>query len=818
MAKPSRLSAKTLTLIKALLPQQHSDTEIARLTGVIPETVRQVRESMHTDRESTVVDQETTDRNSMNSEVPLPFDTPKLQGGAELQEREQDESSRKENIVEKSGDALAGKSMETSATTEKTAISGLSKTEDIDRVHSEAIRDMWHKTRGFLRRKNTSLPESMREHIGTISEDPSNAVAQRILDMRSNLFQRVSGAYQPPGSGKAAVEGGFPYTTDNPWQLLPTPRPVRTQPVNVPTRESGVRVPDASGDGDETRRMLFPEEASIRGRAGDVLVILNNATHQLGHDPQQWMQFLSTVLPATIQRLERERLGTRVMRTDAVLVALRRMPDVLVQHLGFPLAPWLRSYIEQERVINDDWLATLGSIGDTFSNGDQDALVLLRGITLWHELELLLLDEWKDPANLTDSDVPSGVLRLAAINCHNIAAQIARIDQNRQRDERGPDRRMYDVIRKLTRVSLAFSIKTAAVADKEVMHSIFQVLGLNGGTSKGSGKEKFDPRLAVLIDQLAQVPRAIALDDRPLAVSYLEASAAMARTVIKDRDIRTSAALFNSGVRLVAVRREGPTEKRLPSSRLRLLLNSLGLWWALRNDEPDVPRALGPGDGLDCCVNLFGAADDIGRSQLQEDHLLNLLVSLAKAVAAFVHSGQGSVTETDAARMENVWRSLGIGDASRGAAMPDYKSWLGLSREIVMRTAASLRYHESVPESSDGAALWSCHAIRTAYDNVYTEEMPEILDDVRQLLLGHLKDADEGVVKLFAGTYREFAEQSPAVAAGVVDESEWNAEWSTATRSIRREPCDNLTDAWYRVLVDLAQTIGEAGGLSSTAR
>lgn len=142
-----------------------------------------------------------------------------------------------------------------------------------------------------------------------------------------------------------------------------------------------------------------------------------------------------------------------------------------------------------------------------------------------------------------------------------------------------------------------------------------------------------------------------------LEMSFFEACGAVCRLGFTESEANQNAAssFFNAGVELLRGKNAGTfraTELAVVT-RLRVVVNALGLWWALHFGESEIERALTVGDGLDCAVNLFGALTDAQGNWPKE---------AASTIANFVFAFRGRLpgTEADFFRLGNSLRELGL--------------------------------------------------------------------------------------------------------------------------------------------------------------
>lgn len=126
----------------------------------------------------------------------------------------------------------------------------------------------------------------------------------------------------------------------------------------------------------------------------------------------------------------------------------------------------------------------------------------------------------------------------------------------------------------------------------------------------------------------------------------------------KDHD-EISQALFNLGVDInIHSRKLTESDQYLP---LRILANTLGLWWALMraNDEG---QAIGPFHGGDCAVNLFGALTEKAMESLCGAHEQSI-----RSLGDVIHGQMAG--NVDALRLSNSYKEMFNEEPRAGAIL-----------------------------------------------------------------------------------------------------------------------------------------------------
>ncbi len=136
------------------------------------------------------------------------------------------------------------------------------------------------------------------------------------------------------------------------------------------------------------------------------------------------------------------------------------------------------------------------------------------------------------------------------------------------------------------------------------------------------GRKPRAERWALALDELGNTPSAFQqVGDDSLRLRHLRQAWFSARTGVVRARLRkpgeadakdVASAFFNAGV---AILRAG-NRRSPPFATARIVVNALGLWWALHLSAVADEKALGPYNGGNCAVNLMGALTDLDPPKL----------------------------------------------------------------------------------------------------------------------------------------------------------------------------------------------------------
>lgn len=408
-----------------------------------------------------------------------------------------------------------------------------------------------------------------------------------------------------------------------------------------------------------------------RGGVGRISRVPSEARLQLARalrsvtSSREFQSLFQETIPTALRGLEeelREAKGGRIAVADVVIGLLI---EAGMEPLREPLAPYIRRYVEPDRVSEADWWKTVGALADMLPI-DTSRL----SFVYYDEVIEDVFKKWngRRPAA---AEVDPEEWEVLQADANNIAARIGGIFQGMQR-EVTPEGR--SVIMAGIEIAVAATLARPTHGLDNFESSVFedgfwreiQRLGVSLG------------RLLTMLDAMNTI--GVEWNDHPLTQATMFAVASVARAARGIGD-RTASSFFNSGVSLL--RQQRNFADRAKAAKARALLNLLGLCWALQLNA-GLRDAMVAGDGLDCTVNLFGAIIELNTAELRQD-----IVRLVDSLRQFVDDAA-----TDAAgdyeRLHGAWERLGIATPAAPHTPADHATIFAAATGLLERLGDSL--------------------------------------------------------------------------------------------------------------------------------
>lgn len=315
----------------------------------------------------------------------------------------------------------------------------------------------------------------------------------------------------------------------------------------------------------------------------------------------------------------------------ATLVARQMVQNTSFDHkrlaalIEYTLAPTLLQW-ENERLTTPeeetDFL--LGSLGRNAPPRRMNAAVIEFGARLWNRLQHQAnrdIDYWKTIRNFGDF-----FLRIKGRSALLLAAQ-AYDTLIRSLCNEAWDRETADLLSGTTN-NLASLIDDIAgrPGSSKAIRTIFAAGRLHAllvCSTDDFSRLRFAERRSRTLDALGNVPTLFQYPGGPLIRRrYLRQAWFCTRTALARARLRlpgdddakdVTRAFFNAGV---AINRSG-NRREEAEAVARIVVNTLGLWWALHFSGDDTSKALSTYDGSSCATNLMGALTDIHNKDQQ---------------------------------------------------------------------------------------------------------------------------------------------------------------------------------------------------------
>jgi hypothetical protein len=375
-----------------------------------------------------------------------------------------------------------------------------------------------------------------------------------------------------------------------------------------------------------------PEGEPLPGTPFEVVIQLRD----LLRDRRSAVAHYRSTIPATLRRLED--VGTdRIGIADVVIEALRRRPESL-DSLAERLAPSIRSYLIPVERHEADWYKTLGSLADVLHQGGFRGLL---GVVYYDEILFAIKTAWSNSTPRREA-VDAELWEVVEANANNLAADVARALQHHRGGMTADPLVVRRHLRDLVQISAAASV--AVMPSSDEASSLSVIPRWNELRPQGLPWRTFL--------ELAGRLGFSSLGADSVEEAYIVSLGAVARAALRSAD-RTAAAFFNAGVTLARLRPSSPD-----NAAARVLLNGLGAGWALRLND-SLAAAMTDGDGLDCLVNLFGAAATMGKVPSELKVALQKLASLTDA-ALRLEPGLAGVGGPDRARLSASFEKLNL--------------------------------------------------------------------------------------------------------------------------------------------------------------
>jgi len=243
-------------------------------------------------------------------------------------------------------------------------------------------------------------------------------------------------------------------------------------------------------------------------------------------------------------------------------------------------------------------------------------------------------------------------------------------------------------------------------------------------------------------------------------MALLEAAGAIAVAAMGRVQLAPSR-LYNSGVTLLRARE---TDQRSLMLRLRVVVNAVGLLWALLSDD-DVMTVLVENDGLDCMVSLMAAiADALDAGAVQRSVVLATVSGIESIRSAPGFKGRADL---DWDRLDTY--------LNRIPARPDPDTSLTISRlvgSICIAIGALEKIDGPVPEALEDWLDLSARAVVSAFQRLGAIDGWALRDDAVDLV-GRRADPIRTLIDMYEAPPVELWRRGPLVAADLLTEDQW---------------------------------------------
>ena len=395
----------------------------------------------------------------------------------------------------------------------------------------------------------------------------------------------------------------------------------------------------------------------LKGGLDQVMAQTQATVKELAGTPAVLRSFLSSVLAPTLQRFERQSTATPEELVDLVLMPLASHftpRDEGVRHFVAELRNCMDKQALDDR--KEGWYQTIAAMGDWLGELTDSAESCHQAIAYYHGV--LCACQTLSP-------------RRIGVVANNMAGRLDLLSDHAE------TRR---VCNRLHALSVIASFKDSPPLEDDergdMVVQLFRRFGFAGASEDISKPMAFSH----VVLTMANVSNAwINLDATVTGkdgatehdedwLALISALAGTLGAVLNPPEDyrRIAATLFNAGVCFSRLTDTKSMPER-QSADSRVVLNALGLVWALRKSNGDMPVALSEMNGLSCTVNLFGALLKSGTS-LTQDRLVQL-----RNFARSVQSWRPNIPfeeQLDYRRLDSAWEKLHLGTIDASEPVP----------------------------------------------------------------------------------------------------------------------------------------------------
>lgn len=141
-----------------------------------------------------------------------------------------------------------------------------------------------------------------------------------------------------------------------------------------------------------------------------------------------------------------------------------------------------------------------------------------------------------------------------------------------------------------------------------------------------------------------------------MQLAFWECGSAIVRSAMTRRRAEAPSSWFNAGVSLLRARRQRNAPEPSTIRRARVIVNALGVWWALESTNAgDLRVSMVENDGIDCAVNMMGAISELFCEE-SDDYATDRLHAIGDQLRAMRALLPGSVR--DFLRLDGSFQSL----------------------------------------------------------------------------------------------------------------------------------------------------------------
>ncbi|MCX7015808.1 MAG: hypothetical protein NTW86_25190 [Candidatus Sumerlaeota bacterium] len=510
------------------------------------------------------------------------------------------------------------------------------------------------------------------------------------------------------------------------------------------------------------------DEEGFDGPISDVALRVVIGAQSFGEDRRTLREFLTGRVAATLARLESQRQGSPENHVDIVLPVLIERRPTSCSPVFRAFVAGLRGYLgrqpDSERT--PSFYITQSGLGDVLieANGRE---CLAQALYYYHETLSQIVRTMKQPAEPFSADIKRIVGK-----CANNSAN------------------------GLDELALHFGGSKGETGAREVRRTLKIISAANSDATSDPPPEGFDRATTIMVHWVGTEPQSVwatILDDMmrssrvweepgdagTLKLAYWEAAAACVRVAMSTRRKDAPSAFFNSGLSLLRAFREPGAQNRQNLVRARVILNSMGLFWALEADISQPRVAMVDNDGLSCAVNLLGACTDMAWEDTRGRNALQGVVNRLFEMESLLQD-QG----VDFFRMKNSLRDLKVtpklaqnqGDpAALESCVGELVSYILAQMPRPKRAASLSKQTPEVEILDSNDIVWGLFSV--ILDGAALGEFQASLVKVLRQIADQMKDPRQALLNLYgpmAATVPGEPGVGPIVQAGLMTQDEWN--------------------------------------------
>ncbi|MBF0109193.1 MAG: hypothetical protein HQL76_08465 [Magnetococcales bacterium] len=541
-----------------------------------------------------------------------------------------------------------------------------------------------------------------------------------------------------------------------------------------------------------TSRTSSPGQGFL-GTPEEVMLRVGMAISQMKGNWSQMVNLLQGPIADTLDRWERDDVGSTERRLDLVLVTLVQFRAPFDEPLVVKILSGLRTWLM--KVPASEWdaglLSTWGSFGDVFSRSES---AVMEGGYYYHELLSGMVKSEDARTRIPGLKLEDGWCRHAIhVQLNNLCGRLATV-------ARGKDSLLEEDTLAMLNTLHSTSVVLATRRSIANIESLSQVMQTLFGTDNPGGEvaetvSRMLNNSAAWLNCSGRLSGCVSQSkhDRLGFLSILSGLVRPALVNVDDYDDIT-ASFFNASINYSRIGNASEIEW------MQATVAGIGFWWALELGGDNLEYALQQLNGLDCAVNCLGSLAALEAEAPVNDPALSLMVTVLVR-----HEEAMGRQDLDLLRLGRAAERLRLNLSSKAnekdlpQSSEDLRNMADRVMESVCRCAPASTSGDAIQWptlSSDKRVaektLELATFLRTVLERYHTARkktggpsLEETLTETRTLLTaiqGLQKEATEkGALALLDSVYQKYAgnpwseppEPGKGPFAGLVSEDEW---------------------------------------------